>query len=266
MGVRSGTGGAVNGANTVRAWNITETSEIKEYRASNTVGGTGRKATIRDWSGSFTFYGATPSVMPGETFTFSGFPGSGSTNGVTGPAIVDSIEISWNQEDGSILEGTVNFSGNGAMSKATVSVTDSSVPNPPCSTSLVLNWGGSEFADVRSMSLTITANNKEYASSSTGGWKKRKAGSIDANGSFSFYHDDITAIPDAGDTEILKLYTTDSAFWEIKWAQVADDGVEVDIEGDELNGGSVNWNLNGFEGGVAGYIKKPDTNTFWPAA
>ncbi len=263
MGVMSGSGGAVNGAHTVRSWNVRTSSDNKQYRASNTKKGTGRKAGTKDWSGSYLGYGVVPPVMPNEAFTFTGFDGA---KVASGSAVVESVEIRWSQEDGGLMEYTVNFSGAGPLSKTTGTASDVVIPNPPSSVSLKLELDSVELADVRSMTLTLTGNTKAYSSSTSGGWKGRLGGSLDASGGVEFYHADIESVPDAGTDTVLKMYVDDTTFWEIKWGQIDEDGVDVSIEDDELVSGTILWSKNGFQDGVEGYIKKPDLTTLWPAA
>ncbi|MFG0247839.1 MAG: hypothetical protein ACF8OB_03045 [Phycisphaeraceae bacterium JB051] len=267
MATFTGMGGTVDGAHTVRTWNITETEENKPYSASNTQGGTGQLGGIKDWSGSHTAYGHTPSHMPGESFTFVGFDGS---KKYTGTAIVSQIEAQVNQESGDIIGLTVQFAGNGALTKTTGTLTDSVAPNPPSSIALKVELAEestfAELLDVRSWTLTIACELKEYSSSSSGGWKKRHPGNITASGSIEFYDQDTHTAPDAGDVRKLKLYVTDTLFWLIHWGRFGEGSYETNMEGADVVSGSANWNWSGFEGGVAGVITKPGDTAFWPAA
>ncbi|HAI11076.1 MAG TPA: hypothetical protein DCM28_05185 [Phycisphaerales bacterium] len=263
----TGMGGTVDGANTVRTWSTSETEENKPYNASNTLGGTGQLGGIKDWSGSYTQYGHTPTHFPGDTITFVGFDGANKT---TGSAIISQVEITANQESGDIESITVTLAGNGALTHTTGTITDSTLPNPPSSLSLKVELAETdtftELDDVRSWTLTIACDLKEYASSSTSGWKKRKAGNITASGSISFYNQDVRTAPDIGDVRKLRLYVTSTLFYLIHWARFGEGAYETSIEGAELASGTANWNWSGFNAGVAGTITKPDTTEWWPAA
>ena len=267
MSTFTGMGGTVNGAHTVRGWSINETEENKEVSASNTLGGTGQVGGIKDWSGSYTQYGHTPSHLPSETFTFAGFDGAKIS---TGTAIVSQIDVNVNEETGEIIGITVAFAGNGALTHTTGTNADSTIPNPPSSigmkVELATDDAFTELVDVRSWTLTIACELKEYASSSSDGWKKRHAGRITASGSIDFYDQDVRSAPDIAQNVKLKLYVTDTEFWLIHWGRIADGSYAPSSESGDIVSGSVNWNWTGFNAGVVGTITKPDAEEFWPAA
>lgn len=260
MGVASGFGGTVNGEQTVRSWSIQESAESQAFGASNTAQATGRKTGHKDWSGSFNVYGHTPSVMPGDTFTFTGW----GPQGKTGQAIVDSIEVNWDIEGGGIIEATVNFSGNGALSDTTTQISDGSTPDPPSAVGTKAELDTTELDDVRSMSLTITADNHAYTSSSTGGWTKRLAGRLDASGSIDFYSDDLTGLPESGTFKQIALYVDATQKWDLKWGHIDSIEPDVNIESGEPVGVTLNFSFSGFNGGQQGSIEKPGGNAIWP--
>ncbi|MBL4699639.1 MAG: hypothetical protein JKX85_00135, partial [Phycisphaeraceae bacterium] len=247
MSTFTGMGGTVNGANTVRSWSVNESEANKEYSASNTQGGTGQAAGIKDWSGSYTCYGHTPVHMPGDIFTFAGFDGAKIS---TGTAIVSEIALAINQEGGDLQGLTVTFAGDGALTHTTGTDADVSLPDPPssigCKIEIDTGAGFVELVDVRTASLSIKSDLKEYSSSSTGGWKKRKAGRISANGSFDFYDQDVRTAPDIAQDAKLRVYVSDTEFWLFHWARIADGSYEPSPESGDTVSGSVNWNWTGF--------------------
>ena len=267
MATFTGMGGTVDGANTIRTWSASETEENKPFSASNTQGGTGQVGGVKDWNGSYTQYGHTPTHFPGESITFVGFNGSNKT---TGEAIISQVEIAVSQESGDIESITVTFAGDGAVTHTTGTLADSTIPNPPSSLALKVELAETdtftELDDVRSWTLTIACELKEYASSSTDGWKKRKAGNISASGSISFYDQDVRTAPDLGHVRKLKLFVTSTQFYLIHWARFGEGSYETSAEGAELASGTANWNWSGFNAGVVGTITKPDESVFWPAA
>lgn len=280
MGVVSGAGGAVNGQACVRNWSVNFTPNPVSYVCSASQGGTGRVTGNTDWSGSYDAYGEEPAVMPAETFQFKGSINGtvGVDSGATG-AMVDQVEITWDIEGGGIISHTVNFSSNGALTWGASVAADASVPDPlPANVGVIkiddpgaAEFSGSEttFTDVRSITLTISAGNQSYVSSSTAGVTKRVAGNIDATISFDVYFDDPTDLPTAQEVKAIRLYTTATEYWELRWVMFGEiGGVDVNIETADIVGATVNAGMNGHTsiGGTptTGSIKTPAAATFWP--
>ncbi len=274
MSVISGKNGAVNGSSTVRTWSINSSADLQKFVASNTAGGAGRLDGNFDWSGSYAAYGHTPDVLPGEGFTFTG--SLDGTNGVTGTAIVDTCEITIDIEAGGIIEHTVNFSSNGALTKGSAAATDVTVADPPSAIGCKIELGTvaaspvwSEVGDIRTITISLEADNQSYVSSSTASQTLRKAGNIDASISYTFYEGDPANFPAEGTVTAIRAYVTSVLFWEFKWMRFAEAGdIEGDIEGGGLVGASCNLNMAGVTNvagtPTAGDIIKPDTNDFWP--
>ena len=263
MGIKTGLGGSVDGQHTVRNWQVTETSENKDYGASNTRKGTGRKAGPKDWSGSFEAYRSSVTLMPGDKFNFTGH----GIEEVSGPAIVDSIEVSCPIEDGDPISLTVNFSGDGELTKQAGTGDDETVPDPPSAIGCKIEIGATpvEVSDVRSWSLTMSADNKEYRSSSTGGWTKREAGRLDIEGSYEVYADDSTDLPDTGSFTPILLYVGATDHYEIKWAAISQVEPSVDAETGDIVGATISWEWSGFLEGDAGEVKLPGVaEAVWP--
>jgi len=103
-----------------------------------------------------------------------------------------------------------------------------------------------EVADVRNWKVNRASDNKEYASSSTAGWKKRVAGNRDWSGSFEVYlqDGDMTLAFDDGD-DITLILQTDSGQTFTGPAIV--DGIDYDdnIEGGDPVAGTVNFSGDG---------------------
>src|SRR5690606_15331158 len=146
-------------------------------------------------------YGYAPSLFPGESFTFNGY----GPEGISGTALVESIEVTCDIEGGGLIESTVNFGGNGAYTKHTTAVTDSTDPNPPSSIGCKVAIDAAndstfvDVDDVRTWSLSISCDLKAFNSSSTGGQTARRAGRLDASGSYTVYIDDAADLPSEGD-------------------------------------------------------------------
>lgn len=281
MAVINGQGGAVNGADTVRDWSCSIPDDAQAIIASNTKGGTVRIAGNDDWSGSYNAYGHTPASFPGDAIVWRG--AITETKGLEGTAICDSIEISWDIEGGGVIGHTVNFSGNGVLTNGTItSTTDTSVPDMPpsegtkaqlVSPPVVAPADGVyvDVPDVRTMTLTISAANSAYVSSSTSGGVRRVAGNIDFTVAINVYTDDFAAaaLPASGDITHLRLFVDGSAHWDLDWVlwdEISD--CEVDIENNAPVACTLNGKMCGFTDiastVVEGIIADPTPTTKWP--
>lgn len=102
--------------------------------------------------------------------------------------------------------------------------------------------------EVRKWTMTITRNAKEYASSSTGGGKRKLAGAENFDGSLDVYHDADNRLHalgmDAGVTGYLKLWEDDTDFY-IAPVYLDDVSTDVDIEGEGLVEGAVSFSRDG---------------------
>ena len=104
---------------------------------------------------------------------------------------------------------------------------------------------GSAVLESRKWTLKRTSDNKEYASTETGGNKKRVAGIKDWSGSIDCYAPegaDVTISEGQAITVTLKKDATHSYAGP---AIVDDIDVETDIEGGELTGVSIAFSGNG---------------------
>jgi hypothetical protein len=279
MSVISGASGAVDGASGTQNWSITSSKDIQTFVSSATKGGTGRLAGNGDWSGRYSAFGHTPAVMPGDTFTFTG--SIDGTNGATGDARVDRVEITIDIEGGKIIGHTVDFSSNGDLTLGAAVATDTAAQCPPSaigcrvamSTALAAA-GSATFADiddVRTISITLTADNKAYRSSSTNGGTMRTKGTFDATFSFSVYTDDFSTLPAPGITRVFRFYVSATTFWQFEWGMVGElSDLAVDIENKNPIGATVNGGMTGVATIATvctyGTIKNPAGNTVWPAA
>lgn len=275
MGVHSGKFAVLNGFSTVRNWNISDTITNPKYVASNTLSGTGRGVGIQDWSGSFGFYGAVPTVFPGETFAFLGYTapvddveGSVGQRG-TGNAIVDSVAITWNWTNGEIINAVANFSGNGSLAWASgAAIEDVSAPDVPsvCGTKIQASIpDGSAFVDIANVEqavLTISAANQSYVNSSTNCWTARKPGIIDWTLALTIQDDIFIG---KGLDKQIKCFIDATDFYLLKWGKMKDiSGITANRETGEIIKHNATFEMNGFVGGVAGQIVLPDESIWWP--
>lgn len=283
-GVRSGRYGAVDGQSTVRNWAFNLLSEPKTFRASNTHGGTGRQQGIRDWNGSFGAYGGNPIVRPGQEFIFSGYtaPETNVEGGVgpiyTGPAIVDSLAVTWNWTNGDIISYVANFSGNGEVVEGEDVYLDTTSPDVPSfdSGKITIDPGddqslgsGSSFSEwckLVSATLTLTAENKSAVNSCSGGWRTRVPGPLDYTLAVVAQETSHIRLPfELRDDVPLRLYTGENLYWRLKWAHVIDlTGMTVNVETGDFIQLTINFGMSGFVADETGHIIMPDLTQLWP--
>ena len=278
MSVVSGKAGAVNGKSTVRKWSISYTADTKTFVASSTKGGTGRLAGNEDWSGSYDGYGHTPGVMPGGALSFVG--SIDGTKGVSGTAIVDQVVITIDIEGGGIISHTVSFSANGALTEGAAAATDATLPEAYTSIGCKAEVADpaespsyTALPDVRTITITMTANNSSYVSSDTAGQTQRCAGNLDVTIAISLYTNDpsTSPIPAVNAEQFLQCYVSATEYWEfcaVRFGEHSD--IEVDVEGNAIVGLTLNAGMSGWydlAGTITeGTIIDPAETTVWPAA
>jgi hypothetical protein len=110
--------------------------------------------------------------------------------------------------------------------------------------------GYTNIPNVRTWTLTINPDSKEYASSSTNGAKARLAGNENSSGTITIYDDD-TAPPESGALNIkagtsmwFKLYKTAAKFYLVP-AYVESVETTTDIEGGEIEAVTINFTQDG---------------------
>lgn len=274
----SGKYGYVNNQHAVRNWQASRTTSPQKYVNSQTLGGPGRLPGIKDWSGSFGCYGATPLVMPGQLFTFTGFtsPDSAPPTGVgdawAGPAIVDSMQIDWNWESGAILAHQISFSsvGAGLVVNGSANYVDSGVATLQTTIGLqAVNATSNSpvtIANVTQGSLQISAENQAYVNSSTFPYTGRRPGNIDATMSLTIQDSNPTQMAaDITDDLIVQLQVTGGespTYWLLQWMHYKDfSNLNVDRESGAIISFQANFELNLVSGGDIGCIMLPSAES-----
>lgn len=265
----------------VRTWGISMTAGLQEAVCSATAGAKLRVEGNTDWTGQYTGYGALPDILPGDEAEFEGaITGDGaSAVGLKGDMICDSITVTVDIEAGAIIGHTVNFGANGLLSMGTVTVpADTSVPNPATGRGLKVEVATDPFSsfsevyETRTATLTISKANLPYVSSGTGSQTRRKEGNLDANLALTCYAKDTdgwASFPQVNVTYAVRMYTSATEFWLIKWLTGAELGnMEVDRETGALVGCSIGMALDAYTTVSAtptqGVITKPGGGDLWP--
>lgn len=278
--VISGVGGAIDGVPTVRKWTLSASAATIRWLASGSEQGASRVAGPRDWSATYEAYGPLPAKMPGDEFTFTGsYDG---TNGFVAPGMVDSVAINWNQETGDPITHTVAFSSNGALAPGAAAATDVTVPEAPPSVGCIIEVSDplaspsfSEIEDVRSVTLTISRENKPYVSSSTvadgEARTKRTAGPWDMSLSYSVFEGDSALLFEPNVVKHFRIYVDDTLYWDLQWVRIGElSDIECDHETGELVGATQNGEMEGVtdveDTQTVGAIKTPEAapTTIWP--
>lgn len=221
-------------------WAITPETDIHEKRTSATSQGPVRVAGIEKWSGAFDGHGGLPTIFPGDAFEFTGVvSGVGATDICTaiGNARCHEVQITVNYETGEPIMHNVAFQSNGTLTLAN----DTLIADAPLDTilpasSFVIPDGatipvksddlsgaisyGDTFADVRTVTITLTTANPERITSSTAGVAKHDEGNIDAKVSLTVFEADPTLFLSIGDTKAYRFYVTASTYWDFEFLTV----------------------------------------------
>ncbi|MGE3406806.1 MAG: hypothetical protein AB7I37_08335 [Pirellulales bacterium] len=107
--------------------------------------------------------------------------------------------------------------------------------------------GGTSLADITHWSLRTLSHNSAYASSSTGGHKKRVPGIKDASGTIAFKlntSDPITDDFDEGSSVTLLLHLDATRYYSVP-AVIDAIRLEVDIDSGQVVGGVAEFSGNG---------------------
>ena len=107
--------------------------------------------------------------------------------------------------------------------------------------------GGTPLADITAWSLEATSRAVSYASSASGGYRRRLPGVKEGRGRITFKLDvsnPLTNQFDQGSSVTLLLYLDATRFYSMP-AVIDSVQIEVDIDGGELIGGQAEFTANG---------------------
>lgn len=268
---------------TVRNWTVTPTNAVVTGAASNSGGAEFALKGVSDFTVTFSIYGpsALGVVVPGTAYVFYGQTAAGGAE-VVGGIIVDSMDIECDIEGGGILSATVNASSigsstavytannNALLYQATTSLTNTSVPTIQSGLGCKAAWapviGGvaeslADIPAVRTWNLSLACNNVAFSHSQAGGVTKRVLGRKSASASVTFYEGAVDTF-DADETNYmvgtvgeLRLYTSASAYWQVKWGIVSSSPIDTPIEDPGMVSNSMDFTWTGWTD-IGGTITK----------
>ncbi len=265
MAVISGLDMAIGSVPTVHQFRMEIADELIEYISSGGQSGVGNKCGIDDWRGVAMAYGYLPPVYPGNaaaTFTAS----LDGTYGFTGTAYVESVEITWDIENGKYLGYSIQYSRNGALTIGGAAATDAVKPNPPCVQSLPLKIGTVEVNDVSFMRLKLSCQGFPRVTSGTSGGRMRTRGAMSAELEYHCYYQNPGTLPTRGLRYNVKPYCTSTLFWDINWMKVATIAPYSNPASRRPVNAKVLMKLDSSNGTDMGSIKTPEAApvTIWP--
>lgn len=124
-----------------------------------------------------------------------------------------------------------------------------------------VHWNGSQVAHARGWTIDINTDAQTYTTNRSNGKVQRRPGNIDVTGTFTIYADGAALPCLPGEIALLRLYVNSTQFWAITNAIIVSISPEVDIEGNALEGVTVNWAFAGQDTATGGTITAPDGST-----
>lgn len=274
-GPHSGRFGVLNGISAVRQWQINDAATPSLFLNSATAGGHGRKPGTNNWNGSYGAHGAVPFAFPGTSIAFKGYtaPDTDIAGGVgssyAGAAFIDAISSVWDWAGGNVMSHQVQFSGDGVLTETDgdTAIVDGTISDPEAMSGLHIDFSTNgttwtPIGNITQATLNIQAANPAYVNSSTGGNTKRKGGNIDFNVQLNIEDSKLYGPMTKGSTYQLRMYTTASLFWVLKWAYLIDaTNLTTNQETGAIISQTLNLGMAAVNGGVIGSIILPGAMT-----
>lgn len=277
MGAHSGKYGVVNGQEAVFNWSINDDATPAVVVDSSTDGATNRVSGINAWDGSFGQNLGQPSVLPGDTFTFTGFtaPDDGTPSGTgqvySGSALCSQVAINWDWAGGANITSELTFLGHLALTLSTANHADAADSNPlsVCGTKIEYSSNGTvwtELPNISNATLTLSVATSDYVNSSTGCNTGRDSGPKDWTAAIVLDDTkrDASDIPAKGTQLWWRFYVDATTFWLCKWGTVRNfTGITVDRVSGAIVQQTMNVDMSVSDGTATGYVTAPDGTTDW---
>lgn len=268
----SGQYAVINGIPSVMNWSVQRSRPSNATRHSGTRGGKYRNKGVGSWQGSWSAKGPVPAVMPGQSFSFLGYggpsDGTAGANGYrySGTAIVTDVTIAWDYASNKIVDYQLNFVGHLGLTRSSgVAIEDTSTEVQIEPILCPMKWNDVALTDMVSAQLKIMADVPSYVNSSTNNETGRRASSmIDWEAQFVIQRTDNTIAE--GDLQILKMYTSATEFYSLKWGIAREyGGITANRETGEIISQTLTIEMaSNNAAGTVGEIIMPDLSTYWP--
>jgi hypothetical protein len=284
-GPRSGKHGAVHApfgtaVDAIDNWVLTENNTPEDQVHSASAGGHNRSAGVSDWTANFSGFGGAPAFFPGDRVDLRLFtsPDTGvyGSNGreYSGFGYVDQLTIDWDWTAGGSIKYSAQVSADGCLATALVDAIDTLseckyrmctlVPQvaTTCVAPSFVPW-----PNVKSASLTITADNQMFANSSTACCTFRQAGNIDWT--FDVVDEETDRFLVTGDFYDIKFFVSPTLFWRLQFGIAIGIGnLNVNVTTGEIISKSNMVQMSGqiccSGSPTAGAIINPAAVTKWP--
>lgn len=278
----SGKWASISGVGSLARWSIVRNVPMELIKNSATGGGTDRNDQTRDWNGTYEALGGFPDMLPGQVVAFSGYvgPRSGVKGTVgdlwSGSVLCTQAAITWDWENNNVLSHSVNFNGNGVLTKneAGAEITDGTALVNESPKVLKLTHGTStEITHRKKAVLTLSIDSTPVKNSSTDCETQYQGGNLDWT--LAVDVDDVGQFLDEGAfLETIKLFTKTTSGvgvepWVLNYGKVgATSGLEVKPGSTDVVKQTVNIGMksNHETTGALGYVLKPDGTALWGTA
>lgn len=270
MGFETGIGASIDGVTCVEKFWILEDNQAAAGFCSSGNSGEFADAGNWDWVVVAHCFGAEPTLLPGQTGTFSGVTRGGS--GKTGTMIVTGVRILWEVEPANLLHHFLYLGGNGQLSGGGSS-SDSGTPAPVSARGVGMTVDAADAA-IRGAELHIENLPAVYNDTSTAGYTKRDVGNYRCRFRYDAYFATFTEPPSTGDFITLAFNTdrTGSRHWDVSYGLVEGAHSQL-VPGSDPNGHAVGNSVqcSGLwtqvnQAGATGVITAPGGTSIWPPA
>lgn len=268
----SGRYGAISGTSQVQSWSVEETMTDNAQANSYTRGGKMRDTGIFDFTGTCKMLGK---IFPGTfganaAFSIELYTGGGVYGGngqkLSGQALWTSITLAGDIASGARVTTDVQFSGDGALTRAPGTYQDTTTPVIMLAKDCIITYNGATV-NWRNFNFTLTNEIQEYVGSDCVAngvcWKKKYPGLIDSTGTIEVADD--VPIADNGDVGPLVITCDGTEIFKVGYARyMSTTGFTVDPSSGALVSSTGNFSMAAHnDSGEMGSLELFE-NDIWP--
>ena len=226
--ILSGKNMAVNAAagSKIFAFRINVTHYPPWMVGGNQSGGVARELGNTDWDVMYRENNHTPTVFPGDSFTFECAPKQTGNVAVSGTALCTAIEIVVDSRDPRNpvpIYSTVQAKADGTLSLGQTAPTDTATTVLYSPKGLCAYFGSSQTHTKYQRLKIFTRGDVETVDCTTDGQVQRDTGELDAEFEWIINTDDSSDFPLASAGEqTARCYVESAAYWEINWMEIAE--------------------------------------------